>query len=213
MLVKNEADKYLERVLNRCAEFSDDILVLDDGSTDGSDRIAWRLGCKVRYRAEPGMWGNEAPARSELWEWGAEEAGDGWLLVVDADMILHGDPRPLTRSTQVNSWAWVLYDLWNDERYYRCDTFWQGHRYPRPWMFRPAYLGYDTPTWPTRGIHTGHCPQNSTLVTGICDPNCLYWIHLSFLRKEHRFKKVEQYLSQAHQMSQWELAHARSVGD
>jgi hypothetical protein len=204
LLVKNEKDKYLERVLRRCQEFSDDVLVLDDGSTDGSDRLAWGLGCQVKTRAETGMWGNEAPARAELWDWAAREAGDGWVLICDADMILHGDPRPLTRSTQVNSWAWVLYDLWNDERYYRCDSFWQGH---------PAYLGYDTPTWPTRGIHTGHCPQNSTLVTGICDPSTVSFLHMAYLRKEHRLLKSERYLEQAHQLSPFELAHARSVGD
>jgi hypothetical protein len=213
ILVRNEKDKYLERVLRRCQEFSDDVLVLDDGSTDGSDRLAWGLGCQVKPWTGQTMWGTEAPARAALWDWAAREAGDGWVLICDADMILHGDPRPLTRSTQVNSWAWVLYDLWNDERYYRCDSFWQGHRYPRPWMFRPAYLGYDTPTWPTRGIHTGHCPQNSTLVTGICDPSTVSFLHMAYLKKDDRIEKRKRYLSQAHQLSPFERAHAESVGD
>lgn len=213
LLVRNEKDKYLERVLRRCLEFSDEVLVLDDNSTDGSDRLAWSLGCQVKPWTGQTMWGTEAPARAALWDWGAEVAGDGWLLICDADMLLHGDPRPLTLSTQVNAWSFVLYDLWNDERYYRCDGFWAGHRVPRPWLFRPAYLGFDTPEWPKRGIHTGHCPQNSTLVTGICDSDRLFWLHLSFLERDARLKKVEQYLSQAHQLSPWELAHARSVGD
>lgn len=213
LLVKDEKDKYLERVLQRCLSFSDDVLVLDDNSTDGSDRLAWGLGCKVRTRSGQAMWGAEAPARAELWDWAAEEAGDGWVLVCDADMLLDGDPRPLTLSTTVNSWAWVLYDLWNEERYYRCDGMWQGHLHPRPWMFRPTTLGITTPLWPTRGIHTGHCPINAQLVTGICQANEVSWRHLSFMSKTHRLQKLQQYEAQSHQLSAWELAHARSVGD
>jgi hypothetical protein len=213
LLVKNEKDKYLERVLRRCHEFSDEVLVLDDNSTDGSDRLAWRLGCGVRKRSGAAMWGAEAPARAELWAWAAEVAGDGWVLIADADMILDGDPRPLTYSTTVNSWAWVLFDLWNDERYFRCDSYWQGHLHPRPWMFRPISLGITTPEWLTRGIHCGHCPKNAQLITGICQPNDVSWRHLSFMSKTHRLGKLQQYESQAHQLSGWELAHARSVGD
>jgi hypothetical protein len=211
LLVRNEADKYLERVLTRCLEFSDQVLVLDDGSTDGSDRKAWRLGCEVRQRTGQAMWGAEAPARAELWEWGAEAAGDGWLLIADADMLLHGDPRPLTLTTQHNSWSWVLYDCWNEERYYRCDSYWQGHRFPRPWMFRPSRLGFDTPIWPSRGIHTGHCPVNAKLNSGVA--NELYWSHLSYVDPKVRLEKMARYESESHQLSPWELAHARSVGD
>lgn len=213
LLVKNEADKYLERVLTRCLEFSDHVLVLDDGSTDGSERIAWRLGCEVRQRAETGMWGNEAPARAELWDWGAEVAGDGWLLICDADMILRGNPRPLTLSTQHNAWAFPLYDLWDDEKSFRCDGFWQGHRHPRAWLFKPSALGYDVPEWNPRGLHVGHCPHNARLNVGVDPMGTLFYEHLSFLRRGDRLKKVQQYQGQAHHLTPWELAHAESVGD
>lgn len=213
LLVRNEADRYLERVLKRCLEFSDKVIVLDDGSTDGSDRIAWRLGCEVRPWTGQTMWGCESPARAELWRWGAEEAGDGWLLVADADMELHGDPRPLTLSQHCNSWGFILYDLWDDEKLYRCDGYWKGHTAARPWLFRPSKMDCDPAIWPERGLHTGHCPQNSKILMGIADPELYFWKHLSYLKRQDRLSKADKYLTQAHQLSPFELAHARSVGD
>lgn len=212
LLVKDEADKYLERVLTRCLQFSDKVLVLDDGSTDGSDRMAWRLGCEVRRRTGAGMWGNEAPARAELWDWGAEEAGDGWLLVCDADMELHGDPRPLTLSRQHTAWAFVLYDMWSPKEY-RKDSFWQGHRHPRPWMFKPSAMRSEAPIWPARGLHTGHAPLNFRYDTGILDNRQLYWVHLAYSTPELRAQKYQQYLAKQDQLSDFELAHAASILD
>lgn len=211
LLVKNEADKYLERVLNRCLEFSDKVLVLDDGSTDGSDRIAWRLGCEVKQRSGAEMWGNEAPARAELWDWGVQESGSGWLLVADADMLLYGDPRPLTLSTQCNAWAWPLWDCWQDERYFRSDGFWKGHENPRTWMVKPSAMNGLTPQWPSRGLHTGHFPLNFPYNVAV-RPD-FGWIHLAYVTQEHRQKKLQQYLEKSDQLSEWEAAHARSVGD
>jgi hypothetical protein len=213
LLVRNEADKYLERVLTRCLQFSDKVLVLDDGSTDGSERIAWRLGCEVRQRANTGMWGNEAPARAELWDWAAQEAGDGWALICDADMLLHGDPRPFCLTTQHNAWAFPLFDLWDSESTYRCDGFWQGHLHPRPWLFRPGRLQCDPPIWPDRGLHTGHCPQNAAIDAGICDSSQLCYMHLAYLTLPARIRKRDQYLAQSHLLTPFERAHAASVGD
>jgi hypothetical protein len=194
-------------------EFSDAVLVLDDGSTDGSDRIAWRLGCDVRRWTGETMWGTESPARAELWDWAAREAGDGWVLIADADMLLHGDPRPLTLSTQCNAWSWVLYDCWNEERYYRCDGFWRGHEFPRPWLFKPGAMECDPPIWGGRGIHAGHCPANATLRAGIVQPDRLYWLHLAYTTSQARIKKKAQYLEKRHLLSPFELAHAESIGD
>lgn len=212
ILCKDEKDKYLERVLRRCLEFSDEVLVLDDGSTDGSPELAESLGCQVRRRVEIGMWGNESPARQELWQWASEVAGDGWVLVCDADMELIGDPRPLTYSTQHNAFSWVLYDLW-DEQHFRCDGYWQGHLYARPWMFCPTRLGYKVPIWPERGLHTGHCPANSIIHSCVLLPTVIAWKHLGYASPSLRVSKHGQYMAKANQLSPFELAHAQSIID
>ena len=212
LLVRNEADKYLEQVLTRCLEFSDSVLVLDDNSTDGSDRLAWRLGCEVQRWTGATMWGTESPARAALWDWGAQEAKDGWLLICDADMILHGDPRPLTLTKQYNSWALVLYDMW-DGPHYRCDSFWRGHEFPRPWMFKPSAIGLEAPIWPDRGIHTGHAPMNFPLRTGVLDNRLYYYIHGAYWTPELRAQKHQQYMAKSDQLSSFETAHANSILD
>jgi hypothetical protein len=87
-------------------------------------------------------------------------------------------------------------------------------------MYRPSALK-DAPIWNPRGIHTGHLPQNYPLNAGIVDPidngdldhKSLFWLHYSFLRPEDRKRKLEQYMSQQHQLSPQEYAHALSVGD
>src|SRR5256885_4421480 len=140
LLVKDEADRYLQRVIERCAEFSDDILVLDDGSTDGSGELAKSLGCLVKQRTQTGAWGNESPARAELWDRAVKLVKDGWILINDADQLLHGDPGPLCETWEANSWAFVLMDMW-DERHYRADGYWQAHLHPRPWLVRPRAVG------------------------------------------------------------------------
>ena len=217
VLARNEAasDRYLRRVLTRLREFSDAVLVLDDGSTDDTAQVARDLGCVVETRDSTGAWGTEAPARRELWERGASLAGpDGWLLVADADMILCGDPRPLTQSWECAAWAFVLYDLWNDERLARCDGPWGfGPVTPRPWLFKPAAL-CATPIWNARGVHCGHAPANfgEAGVCGVAPPD-IHYLHYAYLQPEHRVAKHAAYKRIADQLSPFERQHADSILD
>lgn len=213
LLVKDEADKYLRRVLERCLAFSDEVLVLDDGSTDDTVKIATEMGCLVKQRPQAGMWGNESPARQELWERGAKFAKDGWLLVCDGDQILHGDPRPLCDTWEFNSWAFILRDMWS-ATHYRTDGFWQAHLHPRPWLIKPTGLGPDfAPKWNGRGMHVGHFPPNAPLACGVAPVDTYWWEHLAYVSPESREAKLAKYLAVADKLSPGELAHARSISD
>ena len=217
ILARDEAapDRYLRRVLTRCAEFSDAILVLDDGSTDATAAIAREAGGVVHTRRGAAAWGAEAPARQELWERAAALADGGWVLICDADMLLVGDPRPLTYSWDVASWAWPLVDLWDSEETFRVDGAWQfGPRTPRPWLFRPSVGGANfAAQWGTRGIHVGHAPANF----GDAGPSAvapdLFWKHLAYVQREHREAKAAQYAATAAQLTAFERAHAASILD
>ncbi len=216
LLARDEAgpDRYLRRVLARCAEFSDDILVLDDGSTDDTFAVTKAAGAHaVKRTTRDAAWGAEAPARAELWHRAAERARKGWVLVCDADMLLVGDPRPYTASWDCNAWAWPLADLWDSETTFRVDGPWgAGPVTPRPWLFKPSAVppGW-SPAWPTRGIHCGHAPANFPACVGIA--SSLHWLHLGWMQPEHRRAKAAQYASVADQLSAFERAHAATILD
>lgn len=215
LLARNEAgpDRYLERVIRDAQRWADTIIVLDDSSTDDTPTIAANLGCIVETRSGSPMWGNEAPARAALWQLAHEVAGDGWVLIFDADMLLVGDPRPLMHSWDAASWAWPLVDLWDSEDTYRVDGAWQfGPVTPRPWMFRPSMLR-DVAQWRNSCLHTGHAPLNFGLAGPTFLAPQLYWKHLGYVKPEHRRAKHAQYLAHAASLTPFERAHAESIVD
>lgn len=217
LLVYNEAgnDRYLGRVLNRCRQFSDTIVVLDDQSTDGTPKLCEDYGCVVERRSgsDPRAWGSEATAREQLWNLALTHATgwDDWIFIVDADHEVIGDVRSLCLSWETNAWNFVLYDMWG-EKEYRSDGHWQAHTLPRPWLFSPHRVPKDwQPQWGTRGIHTGHFPSNMPLISGLAPPEDFRILHWSYAKPEHRIAKHRQYLSQSHQLTPFERAHVESI--
>lgn len=215
LLARNEAgaDRYLVRAIHDAQRWADDIVVLDDNSTDGTNEIARNLGCIVYTRDnQTPMWGAEAPARAQLWDLAAQHVGpDGWTLVFDADMLLTGDPRPLCESWECSAWAWPLYDLWDSETTFRVDGAWRyGPVTPRPWLFRPSALR-EPARWRDSRLHVGHAPANFAGLVGVAPQ--LFWRHYSYLKPEHRRIKHQQYLQHAASLTPFEKAHAESIAD
>jgi tetratricopeptide (TPR) repeat protein len=85
MIVRNEAER-LERCLASVADFVDEMVVLDTGSSDATVAIAERCGAVVHHLDWPGDF---APARNVALE---HVRGD-WVLVLDADEQLLAEAR------------------------------------------------------------------------------------------------------------------------
>lgn len=81
MIVKNEA-RFLEKALRSVQNVVDEIIVVDTGSTDGTQDIARRFGARVESRT----WCDDfAWARNEA----LALATRRWILVLDADEVLN----------------------------------------------------------------------------------------------------------------------------
>lgn len=83
MIVKNEAD-ILDECLEQAAQFADEIVVVDTGSTDATREIARRYACTVRDFAWNGSF---ADARNYAFSLGRCD----YLLSVDADERFSAD--------------------------------------------------------------------------------------------------------------------------
>ena len=214
-MVRNEADRFLPRVLDIWGKFADEILVLDDGSTDDSREIASRAGAYV-VDAESSRvaWGAEAPTRARLFDlaWNLARLDD-YILILDADMIPARNPRVLM-DAEADMVFFALFDLWGTKPLvYREDAFWRGHLTPRVWMIRKTVHGHVPWEWSRRGVHCGHLPQNFTGESGVYAPRSMSLLHYAYSSPELRDEKYVAYASVAAHLSEHEIAHARSIRD
>lgn len=199
VVARNEADRYLKRCLTNCLALCDEIVLLDDGSTDDTAKMAREMGCHVETRANGGWWGaDESPARAQLWMLAASVAGpDGWIYVADADHELVGITRmelhTLTSATHATAFACPLWDCWDSDETMRVDGFWRAHDNPRVWLARAFPPGQGAPVWQRKGLHVGHLPGNFEYVVGRMPPNVAVR-HLGYLKREDRIVKHRKYL-------------------
>ena len=76
LLARNE-EVNIRDCLDTC-QFAEEIIVIDDGSTDQTVPIAQELGAKVYSRAMNGDWGAQQT-------YGIEQATQPWIFLLDAD--------------------------------------------------------------------------------------------------------------------------------
>lgn len=215
-LVKNEAHKYLASCLASWNDFADEIVLLDDGSTDDSAALAEEAGAVVVGRhSDAAAWGAEANARAALWAHAADRAAPGdWIFVLDADMLPLQSPKDLPLEGY-DGVTFSLYDLWGRSLHtlwYREDERWTAHCVPRLWMVRRPPTTF-APEWSDRGIHCGHFPINLRLSRVLYAPQDYSLLHAAYLDARDREEKLQRYASVREQLSQQEWLHAASIGD
>lgn len=210
LMVRNEADRYLRSALSAWSDFADEIVALDDGSTDATPDLLAEFGCDVIRWTGDRAWGAEASPRAALWN-AAVETGADYIMALDADMVPMRSPKPLLAGG-VDGVLFGLFDLWSlDPLTYRDDHHWQGHRHPRLWLTRRGEK-VDGP-WTDRGLHVGHFPPSLKLERVLWAPIEYAILHYGYADPEDRQVKAQQYLDKQDVLMSHEIAHALSITD
>jgi len=205
LLARNEADRYLEEVLENANEYCDELIVVDDNSEDNTRDVCSKWARVHHYQNGSGgeFWGaDETNLRRLLWELASDAGGkDSWIYVFDADQLLTGITplglRTLCRTSNLNSWAFPLYDCWDSHDTHRTDTFWAAWAHPRVWLARAIPVAGFQPDWGTpKGIHSGHIPHNYPLKAGLA-PYPAAIQHLGYIKESDRAAKAQKYLDLA----------------
>lgn len=195
MIVKNEADRYLERVLKSAREYITDAVIIDDGSTDGTVALCHDLLGGIPHKIiqnRESRFHSEWKLRQQQWT-ETIAADPDWILFLDADEIFEDDfksgVRELIKSRTSSVYLFRLYDLW-DEEHYREDGLWRAHTIYRPFMLR-----YDKDVRYTFHETDQHCGRMPANVFELPYELSRYRLrHYGWAKREDRMRKFKRYM-------------------
>jgi len=161
MVVRNEAERYLQRCLQSLTELADEIIILDDASTDSTPDICRSFPTvRLHERKHSIFLQDEAVLRRELWE-RTIASNPEWILAIDADEFLESravkELPYLLKQKYYSAISFRLFDCWASEDYYRTDGFWN------PWLrgfiiYVVKYQPGLSSEWPPLKFHCGRFP-------------------------------------------------------
>lgn len=160
MPVRNEAERYLDEVLADLSTYVDQIVILDDASTDATPDICRSYPKVILHRNEtPQFFVDESALRAQLWEYTVAAQPD-WVLAIDADEIfeerMQHEIAGLIDQNEFDAVEFRLFDFWGCRTHYRIDGGWN------PWPKRVRMLFRYQPgksyTWPQQRLHCGRIP-------------------------------------------------------
>ena len=189
ILVKNEENRYLREVLTDLEEYVDEIVILDDCSTDNTASIC-RSFKKVFGKSLDVSIGqtDEKTARETLYKMTISRNPD-WILCPDADEMFENKFKNEVRKMMESSFNWYSfnrYDFWTPDSYSGISpscmkSLRKLFRYlpDKPTYFYSAFLHCgSTPIWVFE--------DNNGQETNI------RFKHFGFIRKEDRLARIQR---------------------
>jgi len=195
MIVKNEGNRYLRRVLESAREYIDNAVIIDDASTDNTVEICKELLKDIPLtliKNEESKFSNETELRKQQWTETIKTDPD-WILFLDADEIFEDNFKNHVKELMINydvdSYMFRLYDLW-DEEHYRDDQLWCAHNLYRIFMIR--YQKNFEYKFNETAQHCGRLPYNAGELQYFLSN--LRLKHYGWAREEDKIEKYNRYL-------------------
>ncbi len=192
MTVHNEAGRFLRPVLEAVRPWADNLVILEEASTDDSAAIC-REFADVFEHSDTSLFGEEWRLRSKLWSM-AVATGAEWIGVLDADEWFEpciADELDAAMESGARVLGYRRYDLWNDLQHYRDDDLWNAHSRLTPFAVR-----YDPSlpqTWPRKNQHVGNFPAHWNMQVPVYALRARM-AHLGWVRPEDQRAKHARYL-------------------
>lgn len=164
LLVKNEAERYLKPMLDSASSYVDEMVILDDNSTDDTFEICsgYSKVTRIERVKNASFSEDESVPRITLWEM-TKETNPEWILALDADEIMEDRfirdlPQLLSHPTS-NWYSFIFFNFWSSSTHYRTDKLWG----PNPGVTSIRMIKYDPNypyTWRQSRLHCGSVPSN-----------------------------------------------------
>lgn len=192
-MVRDERE-YLPGMLRSVGPQVDGIVALDDGSSDGTDRLLEQSPYVIEVMRNPPRrpsW--DEPAGHRQLVAAALSLQADWIISVDADERLERDfrsraERVIRRGNRLGLSVFVVHfrELWDSPDHYRADGIWGKKRAPR--LFRAlANHQFDQ-----RPLHGAKAPLQGK-VFGMFPLADLVIYHLRMMRREDREARRNRY--------------------
>lgn len=164
MVVKNEEERYLKRVLSSLKGHIAQAVIIDDGSSDNTVQMCREILSDIPLhiiKNKHSMFASEASLRKKQWTETIKTNPD-WILNLDADELLEDgfwdNAQELIDNKNYDFYSFRLYDMWN-KTHYREDEYWNAHSVYKTFLMR--YQPGFHYTWNEIPQHCGRFPVNT----------------------------------------------------
>lgn len=179
---KNEADRYLKEVLDHMSKYVDEIIFLDNGSTDNTINLVKSYPKVVKIIEDDRPFHKQEPElRKKMLDAVAERNPD-WVIAIDCDEILEEKAITKLKDLMKNPirndaiYSFAFHHFWGNRTHFRTDGYWNPRSSIGPRMFK--YSGQEF-EFGKDGLHKGSIPP-SVLNNGAIVFSGLRIIHLGY---------------------------------